>query len=178
MEKTNKMLGMPKRKVEINGDIILQEGEMGTVLLSNPLVRVKVCCTSCMHCQRLDAECLYHCNAVIDDRGYRMQLKHDDRHTTRCEKWKPQPWIRQVMKNFGKVDSAAFVKWKVDNSDIINHPEDYGYVCGTPWREWLTTMYNSGAKQMSDEMIKARAKIQKSGRPSNKNTPTINDNNT
>lgn len=146
-----KTMGTPNAVIEVNGTTLYLGGNTDNVTISGISAQVRVACVSCKFlCQqgtKKDNTPIYVCARVINDMGKCYALKDEARFSTRCHDWYPQPrWFR-LGKTSGKIDPPGLVKWKSDNPHIMGWPEEYGYTKGTPWREWLNTMYTIGAKR-------------------------------
>lgn len=142
----NEIIGAYQQEREVNGTNIYTGGVPARRSVPNTKINIAVCCSTCMYCDtyEMQGECYQRCRKIVDDFGQYMEIRNH--HTTRCLQYKPMRRYSMIGKSSGKVDSPDLVRWKAENTDIINRPTAYGKREEESTREFLLRMYRQGVQ--------------------------------
>lgn len=146
MREKNNSMGEPALRSTVNGTEVLSEGKIATRRLQNN-VQTPVCCVSCKYHRTSTVPDACICKAIITDEGHNLTVPN--KHTTRCQQWRPHPRLLKVGTSSGKVDHPNFVKWKLLHPEILENPKEHGQLPEESLHDFLMRKWKNRSTPIS-----------------------------
>lgn len=141
------LMGEYSKVRRVNGVTVYTGGQPGSRRIAGTMITISICCLTCRFCKPYVAKnmVLHHCMSVITDTGRALDI--GNRKIMRCTNWQIKPRLTKLGKSSGKVDSIIYIKWKLDNPDIVNNPQEHGCKPMETPREFLYRKFLESCKK-------------------------------